>query len=977
MNLSEINKKGPGGPGYIHMTFEKGGKINGFTVKEIRESSELRGRTVLLEHDRTGAGLFWVDNGAENMVFSITFRTQPEDSTGVFHILEHSVLCGSEKYPVKEPFVELLKSSMNTFLNALTFQDMTMYPVASRNPKDLLNLTEVYLDAVFAPRAMTDRKIFCQEGWHIDRDEAGVPVYKGVVFNEMKGAMSDTDTLIERRIMRQMFPDTCYGFNSGGDPEEIPTLTYERFREMYRKCYHPSNALIYLDGAVPMDRMLHLIASYLDRFDRLETLPEYTYQTPVGSEETIRYELGQEEPEENRGHLTVARLTGSWKDRTDNMARGIICDVLTGTNEAPLKRAVLERSLAEDLSATVDDTTLQSWITIHADNVTDGKEQELLDLVRKTGETIRREGLDRGAVEASLNRAIYMLREEDEPQGIERCIRCVGNWIYGADPTAVLESGPAVKELKEYLENGRFDELAADMLLNTENRVILHTLPSKTLGEEKRRKEAETLRGITGAWTETEQEANDRLIGEIETWQNAPDSPESLKTLPCLRKEDADIEPEWVDTELLDCGGVKVMAHRLNCNGVVHLRAYFSLTDYSLEELTMLSQLTGLLGRLPTARHDAWTLQQEIKRWTGSVGFTIITRADQGQDETCVPYLAAFVSSLEENTDKAWALLAEILTATRFDETEKMAEIFRQNDLDARQRILGAGHSIGVKNVLSHFSAENAVKNALDGDVTAAYIHRLAREPEKEMPELLRLSERLMKETFCRTRMILGVTSSDEVLPAKLVSAFPQGTAVPANRAYRTDSPLAAGFRIPAQIGFAVRGYRLGKMGLKFEGTIWLATSILTLGYLWNKVRVQGGAYGAGIQVDRSGNLFSYSYRDPTPARTLEADAGASAFLRDFAEQGENLDPYIISALNSLNPLLSPRDKGSLADGRWMNGYTREEAERIRRQILYAKPEDLVRCGQWLDAFAQEGAVCVVAHQDALNACSGLEIKDL
>ena len=959
------------------MIFEKDQKLNGFTVLQVRESEELRGRTVLLEHEGTGARIFWVDNGAENMVFSVTFRTLPEDSTGVFHILEHSVLCGSEKYPVKEPFVELLKSSMNTFLNALTFQDMTMYPVASRNPRDLLNLAGVYLDAVFAPKVLSDRRRFCQEGWHIDRDRNGEPVYKGVVFNEMKGAMSDTDTLIERRIMQQMFPDTCYGYNSGGDPEAIPSLTYEKFCEQYRRYYHPSNALIYLDGALPMEETLALIASYLDRYDRMQNLPAYTFQTPVGSEDTILYELGQEEPEENRGHLTLARITGTWKDRAENMARGIICDVLTGSNEAMLKRAALERGLAEDLSASVDDTTLQSWVTIHADNVTDGREEELLALLEETGEKIRREGLDRRAVEASLNRAVYMLREEDEPQGIGRCIRCVGNWIYGADPTEALETAGVVKELKAYLETGRFDELAADMLLNKANRVVLHTLPSRTLGEEKRRREAEAVRKTVSGWTAEEKEENDRLIASIEAWQNEPDRPEDLKTLPRLRKEDADIEPEWVQTEVCSCGGVPVMAHRLNCNGVVHLRAYFLLTDYSLEELTKLSQLTGMLGRLPTKEHDAWTLQQEIKRWTGSVGFTIITRAEPGQDDTCAPYLCAFVSTLEENAEKAWELVAEILTSTLFEDRDKMTEMFRQNELAARQRILGAGHMIGVKNALSHFSAENAVKNALDGDAAVAYIHLLAREPEKELTELLRLSERMMKETFCRSRMILGVTSTEKILPEKLAAAFPEGTRIPETRAYSIDLPMAAGFRIPAQIGFAVRGYRLGKLGLRFEGSMWLATSILTLGYLWNRVRVQGGAYGAGIQVDRSGNIFSYSFRDPTPAKTLEADGGAAEFLRAFAEQGEDMDPYIISALNELNPLLSPRDKGSLADGRCMTGYTREEAEKIRLQILHAKPEDLIRCADWLNAFSRDGAVCVVAHQDALNECEGLTVRDL
>ena len=956
------------------MTFEKDRNAFGFCVKEIRESSELRGRTVLMEHVKTGARLFWVDNGAENMVFSVTFRTMPEDDTGVFHILEHSVLCGSKKYPVREPFVELLKSSMNTFLNAMTFQDMTMYPVSSRNPRDLLNLAGVYLDAVFAPTVMEDRKRFCQEGWHIDRDEEGNPVYKGVVFNEMKGAMSDTDTLIDRQIMRQLFPDNCYGFNSGGDPEKITDLTYEQFREQYRRHYHPSNAYIYLDGKVPMEKMLPLVASYLDNYERRPELPECRPQIPAGSEETIRYELGQEETTENRGYLTLARITGSWKDRAENMARGIICDVLTGSNEAPLKRAALERGLAQDLTISVDDTVLQSWITIHAENVTDGREQDILDLLDETGEKIRQEGLDRSAAEASMNRAIYALREEEEPQGIGRCIRCLGSWIYGGDPTDALESGKLVSELKCLLEKGRFDELAADMLLNRENAAVLHTLPSLTLGEEKRRAEEEKLRKITGAWTETERQENDRLTANIESWQESPDSPEALKTLPRLTKEDADVEPVWTETEVRDCSGVPVLIHELNCNGVIHLRAYFRLTDYSLEEITKLSQLAGLLGRLPTAVHDALTLQQEIKRWTGSLGFAIINRAEAGQNKTCTPYLTAFVSALEESREQAWNLLAEILTSTRFEDQGKMIEMFRQNELGARQRILGAGHLIGVKNVLSHYSSDGAVKNALDGDPAVRYIHLLAKEPDREMPGLMVLAERMMTETFCRRRMTASITATSATLPEALIEALPEGSEAPETAEYRNDGPMRAGFRIPAQIGFAVRGWRLGQA---FEGSMWLATSILSLGYLWNTVRVQGGAYGAGIQIDRAGNLFSYSYRDPTPAKTLTADSGAADFLREFAKQGEALDPYIISALNELNPLLSPRDKGSLADGRYMTGYLREEAEKIRRQILHATPEDLVRCAEWLESFVKEGAVCVVAHQDALKACEGLEISDL
>ena len=305
------------------MEYHTNTTVHGFRVLKDENCADPEGRAVLMEHERTGARLFWLDNGAENMVFSITFRTLPEDSSGVFHILEHSVLCGSRRYPMKEPFVELLKSSMNTFLNAMTFPDMTMFPVSSRNPRDLMNLTGVYLDAVFAPVSISDRKRFCQEGWHIDRDEEGNPEYRGVVLNEMKGAMSDTDTLIDHEISAMLFPDTYNGYNSGGDPEVITDLTFDEYRRQYERCYHPSNAWIYLDGAVPMEEMLRLLDSYFSAYDKRENNPAFVMQVPRSCERTIFYELGQEESPENKGFLTTARITGTWKDRTANMARGM------------------------------------------------------------------------------------------------------------------------------------------------------------------------------------------------------------------------------------------------------------------------------------------------------------------------------------------------------------------------------------------------------------------------------------------------------------------------------------------------------------------------------------------------------------------------------------------------------------------------------------------------------------------------------
>ena len=950
----------------------------GFRVLKEEKSHDPEGNAVLMEHERTGARVFWLDNGAENMVFSISFRTLPEDSTGVFHILEHSVLCGSEKYPMKEPFVELLKSSMNTFLNAMTFPDMTMFPVSSRNPRDLMNLTGVYLDAVFAPVSMKDRKRFCQEGWHIDRNENGEPEFRGVVYNEMKGSMSDTDTLIDHELGAMLFPDTYNGFNSGGDPEEITGLTWEEYRRQYERCYHPSNAWIYLDGAVPMDEMLPLLDRYFSAYDKRENNPEFVYQIPRGSERTIRYELGQDEEPENKGYLTTARITGTWRDRAENMARGIICDVLTGSNESPLKKMVLEKELARDLNLSVDDTGLQSWTAIHAEHVADGREQEILDLVEEYGRKILREGLDRGALEASMNRAVFHLREEDEPQGIGRCIRSMGSWLYGGDPLEALESESMIRKLKEWLEDGTFSRIAADMLLNHENLVTLHTLPSVTLGDEKRARESEKLRNMLAGMTEEERLETEKIRTEIEIWQNTPDREEDLATLPLLRKEDADLEPEWIATETETVHGVPVMIHRIPCNGVVHLRAYFSLTDLTLDELTKASLFSGMLGKLPTKKYDALRLQQEIKRWTGSLGFTVVTRTRAGDEENSTPCLAAFASALEENAVQAQELLAEVLLNTITEgQEERIRDIMLQNELSARQRTVGAGHLVAVKKCLSRYSAEGAVKNALDGDRAIRYIHAFSVHPEQEMAGFLHTARKILAGTFCKARLTLSVTSGSERMPELLASVFPEGTPVPAKSRYREDSGERIGFRIPSQIGFAARGYRLSRCGKEFSGSMWLAGSILTLGYYWNRIRVQGGAYGAGLQIDRSGNLFSYSFRDPSPARTLEADSGAGAFLRDFVQNGENLDKYIISALNEMNPLLSPRDKGALADARMLTGFTREESERIRKEVLHATPDQLAACGDWLDRFASEGSICVVAHGDALAQCSGLEICDL
>lgn len=430
---------------------------HGFCVDRVRESEELHGQMVEMHHKKTGAQLVWVDNGEVNKTFCVAFKTLPEDSTGVFHILEHSVLCGSAKYPVREPFVELLKSSMYTFLNAMTFPDKTIYPVSSRNEQDFLNLAEVYLDAVFAPRILQDPNIFYQEGWHIELDENGAPLYKGVVFNEMKGAMSDVDEQIYQKTLDVLFPANCYGWNSGGDPKHIPDLTYEQFLRMYRRYYHPSNARIFLDGAIPLDKVLTLAEEYLSRFDRLDEKHEIPMQKPFAAEAEQAYEIGAEEDTADKTMLTLAKIVAPWSDTVRVTATEILFDVLTGSNDAPLKKALLATGKCQDVGMSLDNAMAQPYMMLTLRNIADGSEQELRQMIRDTVQQLVKTGLDKEALTASINSSEFSARQPGEPSGLLRCIHALDAWLYGGDPMQPLLSEERYQKLREMAAGDGFD----------------------------------------------------------------------------------------------------------------------------------------------------------------------------------------------------------------------------------------------------------------------------------------------------------------------------------------------------------------------------------------------------------------------------------------------------------------------------------------------------------------------------------------
>ncbi len=945
------------------MSIIPGMKLHGFTVTRVRPVAEQHGSLVEMTHDKTGAALVWLDNGEENKLFSIAFKTLPEDSTGVFHILEHSVLCGSEKYPVREPFVELIKGSMNTFLNAMTFPDKTMYPVSSRNEQDFMNLTEVYLDAVLAPAILKNPNIFYQEGWHIETDENGVPSYKGVVFNEMKGAMSDAKELVIQKNLELLYPDNCYQYNSGGEPRVIPQLTYEQFLAMYRKYYHPSNARIYLDGAVPLDRVLTLIASYLDRFERSDAVHAIPLQTPRACEATQVYALSAEEDATDRNYLSLSKIVGSWADKTNIMAAEVLMDMLMGSNEAPLKKALLDSGLCQETEFMLDSANAQPALGLIFTNVKDGKAEELRNVVRATCRELREKGLNKAALTASINEHEFHVRTAQEPAGLMRNINCLNTWLYGGDPITYLENDADFAKMREMAENGGFDALMEKLLLDESDMVVLHTLPSKTYEAELKADEEARLQAITSAWTEADRAANAALNAGLSAWQQTPDTAEQLATLPMLDVKDIPETCALISTQEKAIDGATVLNYDLHNGGVTRMTLYISLTDYTLDELSVMGFVCKCLGELPTANYDAGALSLAKKTYLGELSFRI-TAAERKVD-TCVPHLVVDCAVLDANVEKARELLHEILTTTDFSDKVRVGNLLTQEIEQMRYLRVADGVELALCTSAAGCTAAGAVAEAVRGVTYEATLKRLS----EDSAELQALAARLQKEGVCRSRMVLSIASDRAAEVEAMLADYPLGVAAPADAAYQTALPKNTCVTIPAQIGYAVMATDLRLLGQVYAGTGKVVANVLSYSYLWNAVRVQGGAYGCYMGIQPQGRVLAYSYRDPTPARTLGVYRRMADALREFVDGEEKVEKYIISTVAENEVPLGARAQMKRAEALWWVGVTEADQRRERLEILRTDDAALLGWCIALEKMAREAAICVVAHEGALKDC--------
>lgn len=949
--------------------------IGNFTVTAIQPVEELEATLYEMEHGRSGERLVWLDRPDENKTFGIAFQTQPWDDTGVFHILEHSVLCGSEKYPVKEPFVELMKSSMNTFLNAMTFWDKTVYPVSSRNDQDFINLIRVYMDAVLFPVIHQKPEIFGQEGWHYELDQQGALSYKGVVFNEMKGAFSSPDTIAAYEVARRLFPDTCYRFVSGGDPEHIPELTYEQFCEAHRRLYHPSNAYIFLDGQMDIEKLLRLLdQEYLCRFQRAEAPGPIPYQQPVdGGVSEISYELSAGEELAGRARLVDGFVAGSFADREELMALHALADALCGDNQAPLKRCLLEKGLARDLMMDVNGGhILQTFVTVEARDVEEERFQEVSDALYGELARLAQEGLDHKRILATLDNLEFNERERDfgrMPQGLGLGLQVLQSWLYGGEPGAFLSVGDLFQRLREKCEKGYFEELARRVFLQNAHRCRVLARPSHTLGQERQQREDARLQAARAQWTPVQEQELRRYQANIEAWQAAPDAPEALAAIPMLRLDQISSHPEALPMSMEESHGLRVFSHRLPTGGITYLNLYFALDGLDGPGLSRASFLAKLLGQLATESTELEELQRKLRALFGQVSFGVESYGKQGSPAQCKAFLCAGCSVLDSKLEDALSLLAEILTQTQLDDPRRVREFLLQHRGAFAEQISMAGHQAAMTRVQAGFTAEGVVQEYSGGIEYLRWLKDLEERFDSRFPDLAKELAEMSGTIFTQKPLTLSVTGTKETAVEEaarlLATRLPEGSlSLPGGPAVKPWGPRREGIVIPADVSYAAAG---GLFPSAKQGQSRVAARAVSLGYLWNAVRVQGGAYGVGLGLRDTGFGGFYSYRDPSASRTLDCYQKAGEYLRQTQEM--DLTGMIIGAVAESDPLLSPRLKGKTADARYWRGITREELARVRREMLQTMPGDLPKLAGDLERLTEEGSVCVLGAQRQVDEC--------
>lgn len=951
----------------------------GFDLIEEREIPELNAAGRLYRHQKTGTELLSMQNDDENKVFCMVFKTPPEDSSGVAHILEHSVLNGSEKYPVKEPFVELFKGSLQTFVNAFTFSDKTCYPCASQNLQDFYNLVEVYVDAVLHP--LLRPHTLDQEGWHLNLEDIGGELaYKGVVFNEMKGAYSDPENVLGRYCEQSLFPDNTYRHDSGGAPRAIPDLTYPQFKAFWERCYHPSNARIFWYGDDPLEERLRRTAEYLEGYDRLEVDAAVDLQKPFKAPEKITKPYAADDGNA-KCYLAVNWALAEQTDPELTLGLNILNHILIGSPASPLRKALIDSGLGEDLVGGGTDPHLrQMTFTTGLKGIAEADAPKVETLIDETLGALVEKGIDPGMVAASMNTIEFQLRENNTgqfPRGLSLLLRATTTWLYGNDPFAPLAFEAPLNEIKRKLGEGQryFEDLIETYFIDNPHRTAVLLTPDMGLNQREAEEEKTRLAGIRSGMNAAELQTVVEHTNKLKQIQETPDSPEALATLPALTLDDLDKENKRLPIEELEEGGVPVLYHDLFTNGIAYLDVGFDLHSLPQEYLPYLGLFAQGLVKMGTESEDFVRLAQRIGRETGGIYPSTLVSTIRHTRDTAAWLLLRGKSTVDK-AGEMLTILKDVLLTTKWDNRERFRQIAMERKARMESSLVPSGHRVVSSRLKMSQSEAGWLKETFSGVENLFFTRRLLEEIESDWGSVVQKFETMRGLLVDSSAMLCNVTL-DAANWAELrpqLGAFIREMPGSGSKKHAWEpaySDQNEGLTIPAQVNYVGKGANLYELGYSLHGSIGVINNYMGATYMWEKIRVQGGAYGGFSTFDSNSGIFNFvSYRDPNLLASLDKYDAAADFLKNIQLSDGELVKAIIGGIANMDGHLLPDAKGYTSMTRRLTGYSDEERQRIRDEVLNTTAADFKAFGKALEAVAAEGRVVVLGSADEIETAN-------
>ncbi|KAJ4716340.1 presequence protease 1, chloroplastic/mitochondrial-like [Melia azedarach] len=962
----------------------------GFEKVSEQFIGECKSKAVLFKHKKTGAEVMSVSNDDENKVFGIVFRTPPKDSTGIPHILEHSVLCGSRKYPLKEPFVELLKGSLNTFLNAFTYPDRTCYPVASTNTKDFYNLVDVYLDAVFFPKCVEDFQTFQQEGWHFELDNPSEDItYKGVVFNEMKGVYSQPDNILGRTAQQALFPDNTYGVDSGGDPKVIPKLTFEEFKEFHCKYYHPSNARIWFYGDDDPNERLRILSEYLDSFDASSAPRESVIGTQKLFSEPVR--IVEKYPASQGGDLKKKHMVClNWLlsdkplDLETELTLGFLDHLMLGTPASPLRKILLESGLGDAIvGGGIEDELLQPQFSIGLKNVSEDDIQKVEELIMNTLKKLADEGFDSNAVEASMNTIEFSLRENNTgsfPRGLSLMLRSIGKWIYDMDPFEPLKYEKPLMALKaRIVEEGSkavFSPLIEKYILNNPHRVTVEMQPDPEKASHDEAAEREILAKVKSSMREEDLAELARATQELRLKQETPDPPEALRSVPSLSLHDIPKEPICVPTEVGDINGVKVLRHDLFTNDVLYTEVVFDMSSLKQELLPLVPLFCQSLLEMGTKDLTFVQLNQLIGRKTGGISVYPLTSSVRGKDDPCSRMIVRG-KAMAGCAEDLFKLVNLVLQEVQFTDQQRFKQFVSQSKARMENRLRGSGHGISAARMDAKLNTAGWISEQMGGVSYLEFLKALEEKVDQDWAGISSSLEEIRRSLLSRDGCLINMTAdgknltNSEKFIGKFLDMLPKNSSVE-RVAWKAQLPSAnEAIVIPTQVNYVGKAANLYDAGYQLNGSAYVISKHISNTWLWDRVRVSGGAYGGFCDFDTHSGVFTFlSYRDPNLLKTLDVYDGTGHFLRELEMDDDTLTKAIIGTIGDVDAYQLPDAKGYSSLLRHLLGITEEERQKRREEILSTSLKDFKEFADVMEAIKDKGVAVAVASPDDVDAAN-------